>query len=1051
MRSRCAIYRSGRGFIRAGGARKLAVIPWERFRAYLLPFALNPGFLTSIICVSMKNHLYSAFFLFALFALGFCPASVFASEQDARGQAYEPLILSASTPMQTWEKDGKKVFVTDEWAELRQGDLRVVAPRMVVWFDRKQSRASHVRAACVNVYAEGLGVTGQKPSEAVRFVQAGETRSAGSLFVKLRSKAGFRWECPTREKLPTRSSAFYKKADAVTKKSEEFVRETVPRGPELKPAPGIPQVLKANEQYVFPGEEQKSITTVYLGDVRVRYKNVRIRADRAVVWLDREKRSFEVYAHGDVRLKKVADAEGEEQATDNGTLRFTRLFEDLRADEVYINPDRERALATDAELRLKRQVGGVQDVFVFAGEKVYMLSSQSLFVRKGMATSCDFGRPHYALQADKYRVTQVDSSTFLTAWDSNLRLGESTYPFLPFIGMDLTGDAYLLTRLSVGSSSKFGFYTRTGWSLKHLGLGPEWVDNWDLMLDYYADRGPGIGSEADYNLDAVDANHRGDLRSYYVHDTGDKDATDLPVPKKDRGRFWWQHRTAWNQSWTTDLEFRWESDRGFLDEYFEDEFEREKRPESYLYTRYTQDSTWAGFLFKKRVNHWMTQVQEMPSAELEWIGLPFAGLVYEGGMQAGYYDLEPSDFSTLENAPGLGRAHTLHRLSKPFSVGFIRFDPSIELLGTSASKGAYADGSYDDSADRVGGGAGIYAGTDFFRSFDTSSEMLNINRLRHVVTPYVGGRTTDMFSGESADFVQMDRVDALDDTDRVEVGLRQRLQTKRGGPGHWETVDYMELDVAFVDQETDSVSPLNLEQRNFLTADRRLKRLEDYQDRQFVEVDFILRPADYFRVRSRNNRIDLEGDTDIYNIGTWWRLGRKAELSVDYDYITDVSSALSAEFFLELSDRWGLGLYEKYEFDSEVDHDRKDLETELHLLRQLHRWVFDIGVYSDEVNDDHGVMLGFRHELMSELVESEIEKDACKAAAKAGWLVYKFVSPQKRGVPDRIFFREGVTVLIEFKRPGGRTTRLQDMQIEKLKAAGIAVEHRRQSRERVRG
>lgn len=73
-------------------------------------------------------------------------------------------------------------------------------------------------------------------------------------------------------------------------------------------------------------------------------------------------------------------------------------------------------------------------------------------------------------------------------------------------------------------------------------------------------------------------------------------------------------------------------------------------------------------------------------------------------------------------------------------------------------------------------------------------------------------------------------------------------------------------------------------------------------------------------------------------------------------------------------------------------------------------------------------------------LESEIEKAACKAAAKAGWLVYKFVSPQKRGVPDRIFFRDGVTVLIEFKRPGGRTTRLQDMQIEKLQAAGIAVE-----------
>ena len=878
-----------------------------------------------------------------------------------------------------WEEDGKRVFVTEQWAELRQGDVRLVAPKMVIWFDRELSKASHVRAACVNVYAEGHGPPGQKPTDSVRLVHRKEVRSAGAAFLKLRSKSGFRWQCGTREQAPKRASVFYKKASGLTEESGEFVQETIPEGPAVEPPPGIPQVLKANEQYVFTDDTQERVTTVYLGDVRVRYKKVKIRADRAVVWLDRDKRSFEVYARGDVRLSKVKDADTEKQGSTDGSgegsLRFTRLFESLRAEEVYVNPGRQRGLASGAELRLRRQTQEGQDTFVFAGEKVYMLNSQSLFVRKGAASSCDFGRPHYRLQADRYRVTHVDSSTFLTAWETELLVGDTTVPFLPFIGMDLTGEAYLLTRLSMGRSSKFGFYTRTGWSLKHLGLAPQWVDNWELLLDYYSDRGPAVGTEADYQLEQPGApDHLGDLRGYYVHDTGEEDATDLPVPKNDRGRFWWQHRTAWNNAWKTDLEFRWESDRGFLDEYFEDEFEREKRPESYLYTRYREDSAWAGFLFKKRVNHWMTQVQEMPSAEVQLIGLPVAGLVYEGAMQAGYYDLEPGDFSALDNAPGLGRAHTSHRLSSPFSLGFIKFDPSVDLLGTGATKGARVNGSYDDSADRVGGGAGIYASADFFRSFDTASETLNINRLRHVVTPYVGGRTTDMFSGESADFVQMDHVDALDDTDRIEAGLRQRLQTKRGGPKRWQTVDYMELDIAFVDRETDSVSPLSLEQRNFLTTRRRLRRLADFQDQQFVEVDFILRPADYFRVRSRNNRIDLEGDTDIYNVGTWWKLGRRAEFSVDYDYIRDVSSSLSAELFVQLSDRWGLGVYEKYEFDSEVDGDQKDLETEVHLLRQLHQWVLDIGVHSDEVNDDHGVMLGFRHELMSDLVESEVEE-----------------------------------------------------------------------------
>ena len=926
----------------------------------------------------MREYHKSTLLWVLLAALCLFAGPVFAAEGERPNittNTYGSLILSAAEPLRTWEEDGKKVFVAEQWAELRQGDMRVVAPKMIVWFDRKLSKASHVRAACVNVYAEGVGPVGQAPSGGVRFVQGEKTRSVGAIFLKLRSKAGFRWDCRTQTQKPEKAGIFYKKARAITEDTHGFVREKIPEGPDVKAAAGIPQVLKANEQYVFTDENQQEVTTVYLGDVRVRYKKVKIRADRAVVWLDQEKRSFEVYARGDVRLSKSPGAGAEGPRSESGTLRFTRLFESLRADEVYINPGRQRGLATEAELRLRRQTEEGQDTFVFAGKKVYMLNSKSLLVNEGSATTCDFGRPHYQLQADRYRMNQVDSSTFLTAWDTSLLVGDTTMQFLPFIGMDLTGDAYLLTHLSLGNSSKFGFYTRTGWSLKHLGLAPKWVDNWDLLLDYYGDRGPAVGTEADYHVEAPGVpDHLGDLRGYYVHDTGDEDATDLPVPKNDRGRFWWQHRTAWNESWTTDLEFRWESDRGFLDEYFEDEFEREKRPDSYLYTRYRQDSTWAGVLFKKRVNHWMTQVQEMPGAEIQWIGLPFAGFVYEGGMSAGYYDLEPAELSTLDNAPGLGRGHTSHSLSRPFSLGFLRFDPSVELLGTAASKGAEVNNSYEDSADRVGGRAGLYASADFFRSFDTASDTLNINRLRHVVTPFVGGRTTDMFSGESADFVQMDNVDALDDTDRVEAGVRQRLQTKRGGPGQWRTVDYMELDLAFVDQQTDSVSPLSLEQRNFLTRNRRVSQLADFRDQQFMEVDFILRPADYFHVRSRNNRIDLEGDTDIYNVGTWWKLGRRAEVSVDYDYIHDVSSSLSAEFFVQLSDRWGLGLYEKYEFDSEVDGEPEDLETEIHLLRQLHKWVLDFGVHSDAVDDDHGVTLGFRHELMSDLVESEVEE-----------------------------------------------------------------------------
>lgn len=73
------------------------------------------------------------------------------------------------------------------------------------------------------------------------------------------------------------------------------------------------------------------------------------------------------------------------------------------------------------------------------------------------------------------------------------------------------------------------------------------------------------------------------------------------------------------------------------------------------------------------------------------------------------------------------------------------------------------------------------------------------------------------------------------------------------------------------------------------------------------------------------------------------------------------------------------------------------------------------------------------------MLESEIEKECCKWAASEGWSSYKFVSPSKRGVPDRIFLRDNKTVFVEFKRPGGKLSKLQEREIEKLRAQQFKV------------
>ncbi len=71
--------------------------------------------------------------------------------------------------------------------------------------------------------------------------------------------------------------------------------------------------------------------------------------------------------------------------------------------------------------------------------------------------------------------------------------------------------------------------------------------------------------------------------------------------------------------------------------------------------------------------------------------------------------------------------------------------------------------------------------------------------------------------------------------------------------------------------------------------------------------------------------------------------------------------------------------------------------------------------------------------------ESIIERAVCRAAREAGWLVFKWSSPNQRGVPDRIFIREGRVLFVEFKAPGKKPTKLQEHIHAKLNAQGCEV------------
>lgn len=73
-------------------------------------------------------------------------------------------------------------------------------------------------------------------------------------------------------------------------------------------------------------------------------------------------------------------------------------------------------------------------------------------------------------------------------------------------------------------------------------------------------------------------------------------------------------------------------------------------------------------------------------------------------------------------------------------------------------------------------------------------------------------------------------------------------------------------------------------------------------------------------------------------------------------------------------------------------------------------------------------------------LEKDIERRVCDYAKSLGMLVYKFTSPSRAHVPDRLFItKTGNVFFVEFKRRGCLPTKAQNVEIEKIRKTGVDI------------
>jgi hypothetical protein len=611
------------------------------------------------------------------------------------------------------------------------------------------------------------------------------------------------------------------------------------------------------------------------------FETVDLAADRMVIWTEPLKKGeftadsmqsketpFQVYLEGNIVIRQRSS----QQTNGSEILAGEKV---IRASHAFFNAKEDRALLLNAEL--KTFVPSVQGTIRLRAERLRQLSRDSYHAQQAWATSSEFGRPGYRLQSsdifleNRYSkpwagtsAGMIDPDTgapiveevpWLTALNNTFRVGDVPLMYSPYVSVPAEDPNIPLRRASIGNDRIFGTKAETAWSLfKLLGVEqPKGVD-WNLLADYYSERGFGLGTDGSYQgVDAfgIPGRYVGRGLLYHIHDSGLDDLGESRrnlVPEKDnRYRARWKHRQDLSNGVKVFGELGLISDRNFLEQYYEGEFDNEKDSETLLYATQSIDNWGWSTLARPQVNDFENTTEWLPRGDMYLLSEPLLDgrMTWSSHSSAGYAHLRPATTPTdprdiFTPLPYVADAQgavlmSRHEIDAPFSLGPVNIVPYA--LGEAAYWGEGFTGS---NIDRLLGSAGVRSSMMVWKAFPfVRSRLFNLNGLAHKMLFEAGYAYTDVNQGLStipqfnefddnsqerfrqhfvtstfggtlpAEFsprgyavrsgtgleVTSPYHELVNDQQVARLAWRHRLQTKVGPPGRMRIKDWMTFDM----------------------------------------------------------------------------------------------------------------------------------------------------------------------------------------------------------------------------------------------------------------
>lgn len=600
---------------------------------------------------------------------------------------------------------------------------------------------------------------------------------------------------------------------------------------------------------------------------------VSLSADRVVAWLP---------PLGNVLTGTTDLSATEGEMYLEGDIVFRQGDRIIYAEAMYYNATREVGIVLDAEVITS--IPTYQGTVRVKAEQMRQVARGQYLASNAAVTSSRIGVPRYWLQSNQLQLTQrpvakqdpisglvyQDTEPYVSSGGNFVYLAGVPVLYWPRFTTPLRKPTFYLTGADIKNDDIFGSQVLLEWDLfQLLGLTnpPAGVES-VLLTDYLSERGPAIGTRTTYSLPSLfgyPGPANGTYDSYLIDDSGldvlGNGRRGLTPEEDIRGRTTLRHRHFLPNDWEFIAEIGYLSDRNFLEQFFEEEWDRDKDRTTGLRLRKYAGSQLFDLNLNVQINDFYQETERLPTLEHYALGGSPLGNLFTWSMhnEVGYQRLNPADppidpviAAITATLPGEVPAEgivtrTRQELSLPLQTGPVKVIPFA--IGEAAHYGEDVNG---DSLTRLWGGGGVRANLPLSRIDPTiQSSLLNIRGLAHKIDlsaeyfyadsdtsyeqlPYYdplddnaqeefrrffifntfGGNLPDRFDPRNYAYRQgIQRLvtspsdTIVDDLQQVRLGMKHRFQTKRGLPGLERIVDLFRFDletILFPDADRDN-------------------------------------------------------------------------------------------------------------------------------------------------------------------------------------------------------------------------------------------------------